>query len=185
MESRAKIFGHPVHPILIVLPLGLLATALGLDVAYALTHRTGLAVASYWNIGVGVVAGLVAAVFGAIDWFAISGGTRARTVGLWHGLGNAVVLTLFAVPGSREPTASCTSRRGSRSRSSSWAEDWPSSPAGSEASWSTGSEWVSTTAPTSTPRAPSPATTHARRGSDRLHAPKGPTRLQDEFSNQT
>jgi uncharacterized membrane protein len=97
MESRAKVFGHPIHPILIVFPLGLLATALGLDVAYALTHRAGLAVASYWNIGVGVVAGLLAAVFGAIDWFAIPPGTRARTVGLWHGLGNAVVLGLFAV----------------------------------------------------------------------------------------
>jgi uncharacterized membrane protein len=97
MESRAKVFGHPIHPILIVFPLGLLATALGLDVAYALTHRAGLAVASYWNIGIGVVAGLLAAVFGAIDWFAIPPGTRARTVGLWHGLGNAVVLGLFAV----------------------------------------------------------------------------------------
>jgi uncharacterized membrane protein len=97
MESRAKAFGHPIHPILIVFPLGLLATALGLDVAYALTHRAGLAVASYWNIGIGVVAGLVAAVFGAIDWFAIPAGTRARAIGLWHGLGNVVVVSLFAI----------------------------------------------------------------------------------------
>ena len=27
MESRVKLLGHPIHPMLIVLPLGLLATA--------------------------------------------------------------------------------------------------------------------------------------------------------------
>ena len=31
VESRAKLFGHPVHQMLIVLPLGLLATALAFD----------------------------------------------------------------------------------------------------------------------------------------------------------
>jgi uncharacterized membrane protein len=32
MESRAKVAGHPVHPMLIVFPLGLLATAVVFDV---------------------------------------------------------------------------------------------------------------------------------------------------------
>jgi uncharacterized membrane protein len=35
MESRAKLFGHAIHPILIVYPLAFLATALG----YALMRR--------------------------------------------------------------------------------------------------------------------------------------------------
>ena len=64
MESRAKAFGHPIHPMLIVFPLGLLATALGLDVAYAITERQALGIASYWNIAIGVVAGLLAVVTG-------------------------------------------------------------------------------------------------------------------------
>jgi uncharacterized membrane protein len=50
-----------------------------------------------YAIGTGIVGGLVAAVFGLIDWLAIPRGTRARAVGAWHGLGNVVVLTLFAV----------------------------------------------------------------------------------------
>jgi len=29
MESKAKFLGHPIHPILIVFPLGLLATSAG------------------------------------------------------------------------------------------------------------------------------------------------------------
>jgi len=32
MESKAKIFDHAIHPILIVFPLGLLATAVIFDV---------------------------------------------------------------------------------------------------------------------------------------------------------
>lgn len=97
MESRAKAFGHPIHPMLIVFPLGLLATALGLDIAYALTERQALAGAAYWNIAIGVVAGLLAAVFGVIDWLAIPAGTRAKRIGLLHGLGNVVVVVFFSV----------------------------------------------------------------------------------------
>ncbi len=32
MEAKAKLAGHPIHPMLIVFPLGLLATALAFDV---------------------------------------------------------------------------------------------------------------------------------------------------------
>jgi uncharacterized membrane protein len=37
MESRAKLFGHPIHPILIPFPLGLLTTSVVFDVVYILT----------------------------------------------------------------------------------------------------------------------------------------------------
>jgi uncharacterized membrane protein len=48
-------------------------------------------------IAAGVVAGLVAAVFGLIDWLGIPGGTRAKRLGAWHGIGNVIVAALFAV----------------------------------------------------------------------------------------
>jgi uncharacterized membrane protein len=44
----------------------------------------------------GIVGGLLAAPFGLIDWLAIPRGTRANAIGIWHGLGNVVVLLLFA-----------------------------------------------------------------------------------------
>ena len=40
MESKAKVLGHAAHPILIVFPLGLLATAVIFDVVYLLTGRS-------------------------------------------------------------------------------------------------------------------------------------------------
>jgi uncharacterized membrane protein len=51
---------------------------------------------SFWMIAVGVVGGLLAAVFGLIDWLAIPSGTRAKAVGLAHGLSNVLMVALFA-----------------------------------------------------------------------------------------
>ena len=96
MESRAKLFGHPVHPMLVVLPLGLFIFALLCDIAYLTTSDAGFATVAYWDIAGGIVFGLFAALFGAVDWLAIPRGTRAKAIGIWHGLGNVIVVALFA-----------------------------------------------------------------------------------------
>jgi len=96
MESRVKVLGHSLHQMLIVFPLGLLVTACVFDAVYLSTRNPQWAEISYWMIAAGVIGGLLAAVPGWIDWFAIPSGTRAKAVGLWHGLGNVVVLVLFA-----------------------------------------------------------------------------------------
>lgn len=97
MESKAKLFGHAIHPMLIPFPLGLLSTAVIFDLIYLLTGIAELVVFSYWAIAAGVVSGLLAAVFGFWDWWAIPSGTRAKAIGLWHGGGNVVVVGLFIV----------------------------------------------------------------------------------------
>ena len=95
MESRAKLLGHPIHQILIVFPLGLLATAVVFDLIYLFTDNPTMATVSYWMTASGILGGFAAAPFGWIDWFAIPQGTRAKSVGLLHGAGNVVVLLLF------------------------------------------------------------------------------------------
>jgi uncharacterized membrane protein len=95
MEAKARLFGHPIHQMLIVFPLGLLATAFFFDVAFLILHHEELAVVSDWMIFAGVIGGLVAALFGLIDWLGIPRKTRAKRIGLWHGAGNVVVVGLF------------------------------------------------------------------------------------------
>src|SRR5918995_4688670 len=97
MESRAKLAGHAIHPMLITLPLGLLGTAVIFDIIRAFTDEADLAVASFYMLAAGIIGGLLAAVFGLWDWLAIPAGTRAKRVGLWHGVGNVVVVALFAL----------------------------------------------------------------------------------------
>ena len=96
MASEAKLFGHPIHQMLIVFPLGLLAMAVIFDII-RLIAGTPLGLPSYYMIAAGVISGLVAAVFGFIDWLGIPARTRAKSVGLWHACGNVVVLAPFAI----------------------------------------------------------------------------------------
>lgn len=95
MESRLKLLGHPIHPMLIVFPLGLLATAVIFDILYVATGNADLATFSYYALIAGVVGGLLAAVFGLLDWMKIPKDTRARRIGALHGGGNVVVTGLF------------------------------------------------------------------------------------------
>ena len=97
MRAKARLFGHPIHQMLIVFPLGLLATSLFFDIAHLSSGNPQWALISYWLIAVGIISGLVAAVFGLIDFLAIPAGTRAKRIGLLHGAANGVVLVLFLI----------------------------------------------------------------------------------------
>lgn len=95
MEARVRLFGHPVHQMLIVLPLGLLAGVVIFDAIGLFIAGEQWAVVSWWLIPVGVVSGLLAAVFGIADWTKVPERTRARRVGVLHGVGNVIVVVLF------------------------------------------------------------------------------------------
>ena len=92
----ARFLGHPIHQALIAFPLGLLGGAVLFDIVAIVISSPGLLQASYYMIAAGVISGLVAAPFGLVDWLGIPSGTRARFIGAVHGLGNVVVLVLFA-----------------------------------------------------------------------------------------
>lgn len=96
MASKAKLLGHPVHPMLIPIPLGLLGTAAVFDLIYLAGRTEELATTSFFMIAAGILGGLLAAVFGLVDWLAIPRGTRAKRIGMLHGLGNVAVVALFA-----------------------------------------------------------------------------------------
>jgi len=95
MQSKVKLLGHPVHQMLVVFPLGLLATGVLFDLIFIANGRPMMAAVAYWMIAAGVIGGLLAAPFGWLDWSGIPRGTRAKRVGLAHGLGNLVVVLLF------------------------------------------------------------------------------------------
>lgn len=97
MESRVKVLGHPLHPLMIVLPLGLLSMAVVFDIVQLVTRNSMFSIVAYWNIVAGLITGLLAAIAGLLDWLAIPRGTRAKAVGAMHGGGNLVVVLLFAL----------------------------------------------------------------------------------------
>src|SRR3712207_3541530 len=97
MESRLRVAGHPVHPVLVMFPLGLFAMAVIFDVAHFGGAPAMLGAVAYWTIAAGLVGGVLAALAGAIDLIFIPNGTAAKRAGVMHGLINMGVLLLFAV----------------------------------------------------------------------------------------
>lgn len=91
VKSRSNIGGHPIHPMLVPLPIGLLSAAVVTDALYAVTRDRFFARASKLLLGAGTVTGLAAAPFGARDFREIPRVHELKD-GWIHGLGNLAVL---------------------------------------------------------------------------------------------
>ena len=88
MESKVKSMGHPLHPMMVNFPLGLLITAAIFDIVRLVTNNGYWSEIAFWMITAGVIGGLLAAAIGTIDWLAIPAGTRAKK--LVYGMEEAI-----------------------------------------------------------------------------------------------
>lgn len=95
MQGKAKLLGHSIHPMLVGFPVGLLGVVpIFAGVALA-THAARWAEISFWMLTCGLCGGLLAAVFGLLDWLSIPTGTRAYRVGLVHLALNLMVMGCY------------------------------------------------------------------------------------------
>lgn len=91
-------YGHPLHPMLVTVPIGAWVSSLAFDVASLIVDDPGfLARGSVWLIALGVVGALAAAMVGNLDLFAIPSGTRAFRTGLTHMGLNLAVTAAYTV----------------------------------------------------------------------------------------
>jgi len=93
VRSTAAIFGHPIHPMLVVFPIGFLVGALATDLAFWGTSDSFWARSSEWLLGAGIIMGALAAVAGLIEFATISR-VRSLVAGWVHFLGNATAILL-------------------------------------------------------------------------------------------
>lgn len=98
MYSKLKIFGHPIHPMIVAYPIAFYTSTLVAFLLYALTGDAfWVRVAIAANVA-GVVMAVVAAVPGFIDWLVgIPSGTAAKRTGLIHLSLNVSALVVFAI----------------------------------------------------------------------------------------
>jgi uncharacterized membrane protein len=99
MNKGAKLFGHPIHPMLVVFPIGLLATSVIFDIIGLLGDNRTFHLVAFYMLAAGVIGGLIAALFGAMDWLAIPSNTRGKQVGFVHAVTNVIVLAMFIIAG--------------------------------------------------------------------------------------
>ena len=92
-------YGHPIHPILVTVPIGAWLASLVFDIA---SHVVDDGAETYSDgaellIAVGVIGAVLAAIWGLIDYLRIERGTPAFKVGTTHLLINDVVIVLFVI----------------------------------------------------------------------------------------
>lgn len=97
MYSKARIAGHPIHPMLVAFPLAFYTATVATLLAYIGTRE------AFWyrfamvaNIA-GIVTAVIAALPGVIDLLALPRGSRARAAGVKHAGFNLVATALFAL----------------------------------------------------------------------------------------
>ena len=96
MKSYASVKGHPLHPMLIVYPFAFLTGAFGFNVVAAATRRRDLADVSQRLTSTGIVAGLLAAVPGLLDYQqTVPPDSSAKVRATKHALLNTTALGLF------------------------------------------------------------------------------------------
>jgi uncharacterized membrane protein len=84
MKTNVRFLGHALHPMMVVMPLGMLAGSVAFDLVFFATRVPIFSRVSFWNLTGGIATALLAALIGLIDLLATPPRTRARRVGVAH-----------------------------------------------------------------------------------------------------
>ena len=94
---KTTLGGHPLHPILIVAPSGLLPLSLVLDAMHLATGKKSYAESAYYTMVGGYAGGLAAAAAGAGDCLAIPPNSHTKKIANLHAALNLVMLGAYSV----------------------------------------------------------------------------------------
>jgi uncharacterized membrane protein len=96
MSTPASIAKHPIHPMLVVLPMGLWVFSLVADLFSIAGGDVVWKYVTLYTIAGGVAGALIAAVPGLIDFFSLKEG-QTRRLALYHMVVNLAATAIFAV----------------------------------------------------------------------------------------
>lgn len=93
---KSTIAGHPLHPMLIVVPAALIPFAFILDALHRSTDDDDFANAAYYSLAGGLVGGVAAGVAGAMDYMTIESDTDVKRTANVHAALNGGALAVTA-----------------------------------------------------------------------------------------
>ncbi|GAB3075604.1 DUF2231 domain-containing protein [Micromonospora schwarzwaldensis] len=94
MESRLRVQGHPIQPMLVTFPFGLFVSAAVFDLADVVGGPAFLGEVGYWTAVAALVAAGLATVAGLVDLWDVRIG-RANRTAITFNLVNAVMAAMF------------------------------------------------------------------------------------------
>jgi uncharacterized membrane protein len=96
MARGAHIGGHPIHHLLVPLPIGLWVFSVVADVVFRAGGSSLWADMAFWTLACGIAGALVAAVPGFVDYLSLESPEARRVATIHMGL-NLSLVVLFAV----------------------------------------------------------------------------------------
>jgi uncharacterized membrane protein len=94
VETRLRILGNPIQPVLVTFPVGLFACAFVFDLARLAGAPGMLGEVGYWTTVAGLVAAVLAMVAGMVDLWDVPSGPTRRAVTTFN-LVNAAMTGMF------------------------------------------------------------------------------------------
>jgi uncharacterized membrane protein len=95
--AAAGPYGHPLHPLLVTVPIGMFVATFAFDIASLTVEGRAFGRAATWLSALGIVTALVAAAAGVVDLLRIAKGTPARRTAVTHLILMDLVVVLFIV----------------------------------------------------------------------------------------
>ncbi|SNB46692.1 DUF2231 domain-containing protein [Geobacter sp. DSM 9736] len=96
MISMASIAKHPVHPMLIPLPIGLWIFSLVCDIIMLSTGNPLWSILSLYTMAGGIIGALFAALPGLVDLFTLNP-SFVKRLGIWHMGVNLIIVLLYVI----------------------------------------------------------------------------------------
>jgi len=96
MTARVTIAGHPIHPMLVAIPIGLWIFTLTSDVVFTVTADPRWAATAFFTLAGGIAGALLAAVPGLFDLLGLQA-SRERRLGIFHMSVNLAIVAVQAV----------------------------------------------------------------------------------------
>jgi len=97
MQGKATIAGHPLHPMLVSFPIGFFGGVLVSDIISIWGDPTFWPRVAVALIAFGIIAALVAAIFGFTDYFTAPLSADAKRTATTHMILNLSVVVLYAI----------------------------------------------------------------------------------------
>lgn len=92
---QGRIGDHPIHPMLVHIPVGLFVASLVFDIVFLAGGSPVLPAVAFYCIAVAWIGGIIAAVFGLVEISHIAHDTEPRRVATIHAVLNVALLVLY------------------------------------------------------------------------------------------
>ena|SRR5690242_7501770 len=97
MQSKVRLLGHPVHPMIVPFPIAFFTSTLACAIVYLSTQNVFWFKIEFIANCAGVVMAIIAVLPGVVDWLFISMAADAKQTGLKHMVANAFSVGFFGV----------------------------------------------------------------------------------------